>query len=142
MSGPKPLNGFPSPTLNDLNAPFWSAGQADRLVLPFCVTTGRAFWPPSPISPFVTSGPVEWGEAKPSGIIRSVIVYRRIFHADFKPLAPYGVGLIELDAGPRLMAYVPAPDEPMAPRAGDRGRIEFITLPAGQIAIPALFRMS
>ena len=130
------------PIHNQLNAPFWAAAEAGRLTLPTCTATGRAFWPPSPVSPFVTSGAVEWRAFKAVGRLLSVVVYRRVFQRTFEPLTPYGVGLVELDCGPRLMAHVPNPDDPDAPRAGQRARLDFIRLFDGGPAIPALFQLN
>ncbi len=128
------------PILNSLNAPFWTAGEQGRLVLPTCVATGRAFWPPSPVSPFVSGGAVDWRVAEAVGALVSVVVYRRIFQKAFEPLTPYGVGLIELDAGPRLMGHVPHPDDPAAARAGERAVLRFTRLIDGGPPVPTLFR--
>jgi len=128
--------------INNLNAPFWSAGNEDRLVLPFCVASGRPFWPPSPISPFITAGPVEWRPVEPTGTVLSVVVYRRAFQKKFEPLTPYGAGLIELDAGPRLMAYVPDIDRPLAVRADDRAGLHFARVLRGGPVVPILLRLT
>ncbi len=130
------------PIRNKLNAPFWAAGEEGRLVLPTCVSTGRAFWPPSPFSPLVIDGAVDWRGAESVGTLLSVVVYRRIFQKAFEPLIPYGVGLIELDAGPRLMGHVPNPDDTDAPRAGQRARLAFIRLLEGGPAVPTLLPLT
>ena len=114
-----------SPVRNTLNEPFWQAAAEDRWMMPFCERTGRAFWPPSPVSPFVTGGKVTWRTIEPVGMLRAVAVYRRVFDRDFASLMPYAVALIDLDAGPRLQAHLPHPDAPGAPRRGDRVRLRF-----------------
>ena len=128
------------PVVNDLSRPFWSAGERNELLLPVCISSGRAFWPPSPISPFVNAGSVEWRRIAPEGVVKSIVIYRRIFQASFERLAPYGVGLIELDAGPRLMAHVPKPQDPDAPRAGCRAMLRFTRLLLNGPAVPTLVR--
>jgi uncharacterized OB-fold protein len=127
-----------APVRNRLNAPFWLAGEADRLVLPHCVASGRAFWPPSPVSPFVTAGRVDWREVAPVGVVRGRVVYRRVFLKALEAATPFGVGLIELDAGPRLMAHLAHPDDPAAPRVGDRVRLVFQPIVLDGPAVPNL----
>lgn len=114
-----------APLRNALNEPFWQAAADDRLVLPFCESTSRAFWPPSAVSPFSTGGRVAWRPVEPIGTLRAVAIYRRVFDRDFAPLMPYGVALIDLDAGPRFQAHLAHPDAPDAPRRGDRVRLRF-----------------
>ena len=38
-----------APIVNSLNAAFWRGASERRLMLPYCKTTNRAFWPPSPV---------------------------------------------------------------------------------------------
>lgn len=130
-----------APIVNDLNAPFWAAAEEGRLILPQCLTTRRAFWPPSPLSPFVSGGDTGWGEAGGDGALRALAVYRRVFQKAFGPLAPYGVGLVELDEGPRLQAFVAAPDSADAPAPGDRVRLGFAQLLPDGPKVPTLTRV-
>ena len=127
-----------APIINELNAPFWAAAEQGRLVLPQCLTTGRAFWPPSPISPFVSSGATTWRAARGEGVLRALAIYRRVFQKAFEPLAPYGVGLVELDEGPRLQAFVAAGDGVDAPKPGDRVRLSFARLLPDGPNVPTL----
>ena len=129
-----------SPILNELNAPFWAAAEQGRLVLPQCLTTGRAFWPPSPISPFVPAGATGWSPARGDGVLRALAIYRRVFQKAFEPLLPYGVGLLELDEGPRLQAFLPAPDGPDAVKPGDRVRLTFGALLPDGPKVPMISR--
>ncbi len=127
-----------TPIVNALNAPFWAAAQRGELVLPHCVDTGRAFWPPSPISPFA-GGDVDWRAADPRGVVRALAVYRRPFQKAFEPLMPYGVALVELRGGPRLMAHVSDPDGD-APRVGDAVVIAFQAVLADAPPIPVALK--
>ena len=129
------------PIVNTLNAPFWHAAAEDRLVLPHCKVTGRAFWPPSPLSPFVTGGSVEWRAVAPTGTVVAAAIYRRGFHPAFKALMPYAIGLVELDCGPRLQAHIADPDATDAPRSGDRVRIRFGVIVEGGENVPIAERV-
>jgi uncharacterized OB-fold protein len=126
-----------SPIRNALSAPFWDAARERRLVLPWCIRTGRHFWPPSPVSPFTTAGAVEWREADRHGILMGVAVFRRTFQTAFAERIPYGVGLVELKAGPRLQVHVPNPDAASAPQTGDRVTIVFASIVKGGPLVPA-----
>ena len=114
-----------APEINSLSQPFWDAAREDRLLLPRCVATGRLYWPPSPTSPFVTAGQVEWRELEPVGTLLSTVTYRRAFQQRFADRLPYGIALVQL-AGVRLQAHVPDPDR--APAAGARVRLGFRAL--------------
>ncbi len=115
------------PLVNTLNAPFWDGVAQGRLVLPHCVATGRAFWPPSSLSPF-SGGQVEWRTVAPVGVLLARATYRRSFHKAFEALMPYAVGLVQLDCGPRLQTHIARPDDVSAPRDGHRVMLEFVRL--------------
>jgi uncharacterized OB-fold protein len=117
-----------NPIINTLNAPFWDAAKDGVLLLPFCLQTRHAFWPPSPFSPFVTGGVVEWRTATPEGALLARVTYRRAFLKAFDPLMPYAIGLVELDEGPRLQAHIVRPDDAASPKAGERVRLSFARL--------------
>ncbi len=112
-------------TTNALNKLYRDGAERGELLVPFCLATGRPFWPTSPVSPFVTGGGVEWRGVRPQGMLRARVIYRRSFLKDFDPLMPYGIGLVELADGPRLQAHITGPDNEDAPRAGDTVRLSF-----------------
>jgi uncharacterized OB-fold protein len=128
-----------APIVNDLNAPFWEAAAEGRLLVPLCRDTGRCFWPPSPASPF-TGGAVGWTPSPGGGSLRGLVVYRRGFQKAFEPNLPYGVGLVELDEGPRLQAYVAEPEAAESPRPGDRVALAFDSVAMGGPKVPVLRR--
>lgn len=125
-----------SPIVNGLNAAFWEGARAGRLMLPRCAATGRAFWPPSPVSPFSAHSAIEWREVEARGVVRAVAVYRRVFIKAFEALAPYGVALVEVQDGVRLLAHMRSPDAADAVRAGERAILAFEPLLPG--SAPAL----
>jgi uncharacterized protein len=118
------IEGLPL-TVNELNAPFHEGAATGRLMMPFCRSSQRAFWPPSPLSPYDSRGEITWRETSPLGMLVSRVIYRRCFQNAFEPLMPYAVGLVQLDAGPRLIAHLPNPDDASSAYVGDRVRIHF-----------------
>jgi uncharacterized OB-fold protein len=129
-----------SPAINTLNQPFWSAAEEGRLVLPFCVLTGRFFWPPASLSPFVGGSAIEWREAATSGVLVTRVVYRRAFQQPLKDRMPYAVGLVALDDGPRLLAHIPDPDRDDSAQSGDPVRIVFVAIVEGGPSVPHAVR--
>ena len=111
--------------INTLNAPFWDGARQGKLVLPYCNLTQKSFWPPSPISPYAEKSEVSWKEVEPSGVLLARVVFRRAFVPEFAHRVPYGIGLIELDAGPRLQVHIHTPGEKGAPAHGDRVVLAF-----------------
>ena len=130
-----------APIVNSLNAPFWEGARSGALMLPFCVATGRAFWPPSPWSPFHANGAVAWRRVEPVGTLVSRVVYRRSFHPALAPLMPYAIALVTLDAGARLQAHLARPDDPESPRAGERVALRFLPLIEGGPAVPTVEKL-
>lgn len=127
-----------APAINALNRPFWDAASQDILIMPHCIDTGSAFWPPGPISPF-TGGAVDWRRVMPIGEMVGLVTYRRAFQAAFADHMPFGIALVALDAGPRLQVHVPDPDGAAVPRPGDRVRIHFRPVFAGGCVLPIAF---
>lgn len=124
------------PPINTLNAPFWEGARAGRLVLPHCAASGRAFWPPAPVSPFAGAAGVIWQEVAPEGLLRACVTYERVFQVSFQPLAPYHVALVELPAGPRLQAFLDGGVAPLA--IGTLVRLGFRSLVEGTHPVPVI----
>ncbi len=121
-----------APVVSDLNRPFWDAAATGRLQLPWCPATEQHFWPPSPFSPFAAVRS-EWREAPRVGTIAAVAIYRRVFQKAFEPLMPYAVGLLALDAGPRLQVHIARVENAVA---GRRATLNFASLLAGGPKVP------
>ena len=115
----------PRPVINNLNRPFWEGAERGKLVLPHCVRTGAAFWPPGPISPFAENSTVEWREVPKEGRVRAVAVYHRSFLKAFEALVPYGIAQVEIVDGVRLNAHVSDAGSASAWKPGDVVALEF-----------------
>ena len=127
-----------APVVNALSRPFWAAAGEGRLRLPFCVTTGTAFWPPSPSSPFVQSGAVGWRDVPAEGVLLSRATYRRAFQQTFADRLPYAVCLVEILPGLRLQVHLAEPDAATAPQAGDRVILAFRPVAEGGPPVPVI----
>lgn len=119
------------PVVNDLNRPFWNGAERGELVLPHCGGTGRAFWPPSPVSPF-DGGPVTWRAVSAEGVVTASVTYARLFQQALAANMPYAVAEVELASGARLLAHM---RDPALARPGDRVRLHFAPLAGGGMPV-------
>ncbi len=105
MSGPDVAR--PLPSLDDpVTAPFWRAARERRLEFQRCGACGSLRWPPAPLCPECLAPGGEWTRVGPLGKVWSFAVYEHCFHPAFAGDIPYAVALVELDAGPRMIAGV------------------------------------
>jgi uncharacterized OB-fold protein len=96
----------PLPRVTGDNRPFWEACRRGRMVMPHCVETGRAFWPPSPISPYRFGGLVEWRPVSGRGEVSAFVVVHQKWFPSFAGDIPYNAAQVELEEGPRLTASI------------------------------------
>jgi uncharacterized OB-fold protein len=94
------------PGLEDVDQTFWSEAAAGRLSFQRCADCGYLRWPPGALCPECWSAASAWEAVERGGSIWSFGVYDRAFDAAFEEAVPYVVGLVELDAGPRMIANV------------------------------------
>lgn len=113
------------PIINNLNAPFWDAATRGDLLLPWCAATQRFFWPPASVSPFSLDTPIAWRPAETGGTLQAAVTYRRGYLKVLDPIMPYSVGIVELDAGPRLQVHLRDSSLALPARHGQRVQIFF-----------------
>ena len=85
--------------------PFWEALSEGRFLVHRCRECSEAFFPPAPVCPNCGDRDVEWYEASGRGRLHS---FTRQHTAPPGFEAPRVVGLVELEAGPRLLAPIGA----------------------------------
>ena len=113
------------PIINNLNAPFWDAATRGELVLPWCAATRKFYWPPAPVSPFSLDTPISWRPAETGGTLQAAVTYRRSYLKVLDPIMPYSVGIVELDAGPRLQVHLRDGNLALPAQHGQRVQIYF-----------------
>lgn len=85
---------------------FWDEAAAGRLSFQRCSDCAYLRWPPAALCPRCWSARAEWTEVGHGGVVWSFGVYERAFDPAFEDAVPYVVALVELDAGPRMIANV------------------------------------
>ncbi|MGO8797994.1 MAG: Zn-ribbon domain-containing OB-fold protein [Roseiarcus sp.] len=104
----KDLSGLdvPGPTITALSAPFWKAAQEGRLVLQRCESCGRPVFYPRGHCPHCWGRELTWREASGRGRLKSHSTVHRPGHPGWLPIAPFTVGLIELEEGPTMLSFI------------------------------------
>jgi uncharacterized OB-fold protein len=93
----------PLPRPSDVTAPFWAATRERKFLLQYDPRAGRYQFYPRPVSVFGNSDALEWREAKGTGKLIAHTLCRAPAPG-FEAEAPYLLGLVELDEGPRVFA--------------------------------------
>ena len=96
----------PGPTITALTAPFWEAAEKGRLLIQRCEACGEALFYPRAQCPHCWSLRLKWLEASGRGRLKSFSVVHRPGHPGWQPVAPYTVGLVELDEGPTMLSFI------------------------------------
>jgi uncharacterized OB-fold protein len=102
----------PIPVPDAATAPYWSAANEGRLVLPRCTDCSRWHFYPRALCPHCSSDKLEWQSASGRGEVYSYTVVHRAPSPAFAAEVPYVVAIVELEEGPHLMTSVTgcAPD--------------------------------
>ena len=97
----------PLPAVDDpLSARFWSELRAGRIAFQRCDACSYLRWPISPFCPQCLAEESHWDRVSGTGTIWSLGVYEHLYHQAFASCLPYVVALVELDAGPRIIANI------------------------------------
>ncbi len=92
---------MPTPETQD----FWDGAKRGELRLQRCDDCSAAYFPPRPFCPKCSSRKVKSFTASGKGVLYSYVINHRPapgFEAD----APYGICVVQLDEGPRMMTTV------------------------------------
>ena len=82
--------------------------RAGRLVARRCAACGTAQWPPRPLCGSCHATDFEPLPVEPAGTVHTFTVVHRAFHPWFADRVPYGVAVVETDAGIRFMGLFDA----------------------------------
>ena len=94
----------PLPDINDeLYAPYFQALQNNMLVVQQCEKCGHWQWPAREFCFYCHCTRLGWREIKQNGFIYTYTVVYRAFHPWFKNCLPYGIVIVELEKGIRML---------------------------------------
>lgn len=96
----------PQPRITELNRPFWSGCNENRLVIQQCLACKKHVFYPRACCPFCQSGELEWKEVSGKGTVISHTTVWRTHHDGFNAEAPYIFSAIALEEGPCMYAQL------------------------------------
>jgi len=99
----------PLPEITPVNAPFWEAAKAGRLVMQKWADCGSWIFCPRPVCVECNSERLEWIEVSGRGKIFSFTVIREVVGSalrGFAPDIPYVTAWIDLEEGPRICSNI------------------------------------
>ncbi|WP_068083946.1 Zn-ribbon domain-containing OB-fold protein [Novosphingobium rosa] len=96
----------PLPEADKWSGPFFEGAREGKLLAQRCNTSGRFFFPPSPVSPVTRDGNWSWVELSGKGKIGSYVVMHQKYFPGFGDEVPYPVIEVELEEGVRLLSSI------------------------------------
>ena len=100
----QPYSGpLPKPTPE--TQPFWDAAKQHRLVIQTCDDCHTPYFYPRPLCPACLSRRVRWIEASGRALLHTFVINHRPPRG-FPIAAPFVIGMVELEEGPRLMSHI------------------------------------
>jgi uncharacterized OB-fold protein len=94
---------LPKPTPE--TRPFWDAAREQRLLIQGCDDCGTRYFYPRPQCPHCLSRRVHWMDASGRGRLHTFVINHRPPRG-FPHPAPFVLGIVELEEGPRMMARI------------------------------------
>lgn len=116
--------------------PFEEGLRQRKLLLPWCTSCGEVHFYPRSACPHCWGEQYEWRQAKGTGRIHSFTVTRANPPSAFVDRLPFGIAIIDLDEGVRMLANIVPLNETV--KIDDRVEVTFIerdgqVLPAFQV---------
>jgi len=102
---------MPQPAIDPWNKPFWDACAENRLIFQRCLETRKAWYPPSPVSPFAPRAAWDWIESAGWGEVLAWVVFHQKYFPGFGDRLPYNAAMVRLDEGPVLVSNIDAPND-------------------------------
>jgi hypothetical protein len=130
----------PQPRITELNRPFWSGCNDDRLMIQKCRACAHAVFYPRVCCPFCKAGELDWIRASGRGSIVSHTTVHRTHHDSFNAEAPYVFAAVSLEEGPLIYAQLPGAPTGAPSLVGKAVTVVFIANQPSQ-KIPA-FRLT
>ncbi len=108
MQGPLPI----APRLALSNRYHFQALKQNRLVTRYCTQCERYTFPPADRCQFCSQPGTQWRALAPHGVLYSK-TKMNILPEAFHPYSPVSVGIVDVNADVRLLAWLLDPDAPL-----------------------------
>ena len=93
----------PLPVIDAQNRPYWEAARRHELCLPKCVACGHLRVQFERWCPRCGSDNATWARLCGRGTVWSHCTFHRRYFKEFESDLPYGVAMVQLEEGPRLI---------------------------------------
>ncbi|MGW4334877.1 Zn-ribbon domain-containing OB-fold protein [Rhodococcus koreensis] len=123
----------PPPLVTSTSTPFWDAAQAGSFILQRCAACNSHIFYPREQCPHCWSRALNWTEASGSGHVRSHSLVSRAGNAAWSAVAPYRIGIVELQEGPTLLTQILSSEDHTV-TAGDPCQVRFVKV--GKWSLP------
>ena len=124
---------IPKPTPE--TKPFWDAAKQHKLLIQRCSDCAQHYFYPRPLCPHCLSRNVVWVEVRGRGRLHTFVINHR-GPRNFPLPAPFIIGIVELDEGPRILTNIVGIEaDPAAVRCDMPVEVVFADLTA-EIALP------
>lgn len=97
------MSGRLEPPVTRASAPYWEATRDKRLVIQRCARCDAWVWYPRSACTSCLAGQLAWTEVSGRGSVYALSVHHRPGVAEMKNRTPYGVALVELREGVRML---------------------------------------
>ena len=94
---------LPKPTPE--SRPFWDAAKQHRLLIQACDDCGTRYFYPRPLCPACLSRRVRWIDASGRARLHTFVINHRPPRG-FPVTAPFVIGIVEIEEGPRMMSHI------------------------------------
>jgi hypothetical protein len=95
----------PVPKPTPETRPFWDAAKQRRLVFQSCDDCGTRYFYPRPLCPACLSRAVRWVDACGRARLHTFVINHRPPRG-YPVAAPFVLGIVELEEGPRMMSHI------------------------------------
>ena len=95
----------PVPKPTPETKPFWEATKQHKLLVQHCRDCSQHYFYPRPLCRYCLSRNVEWTEVSGRGRLHTFVINHRA-PRNYPVPAPFIIGIVELDEGPRLMTNI------------------------------------
>ncbi|HKP80235.1 MAG TPA: Zn-ribbon domain-containing OB-fold protein [Phenylobacterium sp.] len=95
----------PTPRAYSFSKPFWEGAREKKLLLQYCLATGKFQFFPKPVSVFTGKRDLEWREVSGRGEVFTYTV-ARVARPPFAGHTPFLIATVTLDEGVNVVANV------------------------------------
>ena len=97
---------LPGPTATPISQPFWDSLKQGAFTLQRCNSCEGWIFYPRAHCPHCFSQSLRWEEASGRGRLKTWSIVHRPGNPAWQELAPYAVGIVELEEGPSILTHI------------------------------------